>query len=180
MGGVVIAAKIAALLGLPIEVFPCREITDPADRNRSIGSVSFDEVVVQTNCHDIPQDYISHQIALLRTGLRHEWQNYYSNNLPTSLRYKPVIIVGDILKSCNSIIACLKSIMKQMPLKIIVAVPIVSAEAARKIGEIVDEVVFVQMKNEFNLGNASYVEYPAVELSEVNALLMDSKKEIEL
>jgi putative phosphoribosyl transferase len=179
-GGVIVAARTAELLNLPLNVFPCRQIADPVDKNRSIGSVSLDEVVVQGNCHDIPQDYISHQIALLRASLHSEWQKYYSNNPQVPLRYKTVIVVDDIVRSGNSMVACLKSIMKQTPLKIIVAIPIVSAEAARKIGEIADEVIFVQMKHDVQSAKDFYVEYPAVDEHEVKALLQSFEKEIEV
>lgn len=158
-GGVVVASKVSALLSLPLEVLPCRKIKDPAEQTKSIGSVCLDEVAIEHSRHDLPQNYISHQIALLRSGLRREWQNYYLEREPKSLSYKTVIVIDDIIRSGDTMIACVKSIMKQNPLRIIVAVPLVSAEGAQKIGRIADEVVFIQMKPEVRFGDNFYLNF---------------------
>ncbi len=179
-GGLVVAASIAKLLSLPLEVFPCRRIADPTDNTRSIGSVSLDSVVVQNNRRDTPQDYISHQIALLRAVLRSEWQSYFSNNPSIPLFNKTAIVVDDISMASDSLITCVTSIMKQKPAKVIIAVPIISEEAARQIGGLADEVVFVRMSNEVQSAEEFYIEYPTVEVDEVKALLRIQKREIEV
>lgn len=171
-GGVVVGAKVAELLGLQLEALPCRKIADPADRSKSIGSVCLDEVIIQPCSHDLPQDYISHQIALLIHGMQKEWQQYYPLNNPLSLRYKKVIVVDDALRTGDTMVACLKSIKRKNPLHIIAAVPLVSAEGARRIRSLVDEVVFVEMKPEVQSATDFYKHYPDVEEENVKSLLM--------
>src|SRR5690242_7709013 len=63
-GGVIVAAALADVLNLPLEVIPCRRIKDPVDNSKSIGSVSPDEIITNHCSYDIPQDYVSHQIAM--------------------------------------------------------------------------------------------------------------------
>lgn len=177
-GGVVVASKVSELLSLPLEILPCRKIKDPADQTKSIGSVSLDEVAIEHSRHDLPQDYISHQIALIRNGLRREWQSYYLEREPISFCYKAVIVIDDIIKSGDTMIACLKSILKQNPLRVIVAVPFLSAEAARKIARIVNEIVFIQMKSEAGFRDIVYVKRPASDQSDVKGLLPHLQQEV--
>lgn len=179
-GGVVVAATVAHALNLKLQVIPCRRIKHPADNTKSIGSVSVDEVVINDKTYDIPQDYISHQIALLRNSLRNETQVYCQDSSMTSIRYKTVIVVDDILQSGSTMLACLKSIGKQQPLKLIVAVPFVSAEAARVVGGIADELVFDQMFQEIRSACQYYNEFPEVDEGEVIALIKDSMKEFQI
>lgn len=174
-GGVMVASKVSELLNLPLEVLPCRKIKDPADHAKSMGSVSLDEVAIEQFRHDLPQDYISHQVTLLRNGLRKEWEKYYYKKTPIWLSGKIVIVVDDIVRSGDTMIACLKTIRKQNPLKIIVAAPLVSAEGVRKLEHVADKVVFIEMKPVVESGRDFYQEFPAVEINEVHALLLASK-----
>jgi putative phosphoribosyl transferase len=174
-GGVMVASKVSELLNLPLEVLPCRKIKDPADHTKSIGSVCLDEVAIEHFRQDLPQDYISHQITLLRNGLRKEWEEYYEKKIPIWLSGKIVIVVDDIIRSGDTMIACLKTIRKQNPLKIIVAAPLVSTEGVRKIEHVADKVVFIEMQRVVESGNGFYLEFPVVEINEVQALLIASK-----
>lgn len=179
-GGIVVAAALAKALHLDLEAIPCRRINHPADNSRSIGSVSLDEVVIDPDLHDIPQDYIIHQIALIRNALRKEVETFTRGRTTGSMHYKTVIVVDDILRSGSTMLACLKGIRKQQPLRLIVAVPFASAEAARVVGEIADEVVFNKMKPEVRFGEEYYKEFPNVGEFEVMALMEEAKKELQM
>lgn len=178
-GGVVVAAAVAQRLHLALEIFPCQEIKHPADGTRAIGSVSLDEVVVEGTSHDIPQDYISHQIALVQNCLRAELQLYGRDKLPVSFRYKTVIVVDDLLRSGDTMLACLQSIRKHQPLKLIVAVPFVSARAAMAIGTVADEIIFIRMDHEIRSAMDYYAEFPEIGEREVAALL-HAENEVEV
>ena len=145
-GGVAVGAAIAGTLFLPLGVLPCRKIPHPVDSTRTIGSISADDVFLGHCSHTIPQDYISHQIALLRDALKHDKHRYCSDEVSTSFLHKTVILVDDVLLSGDAILACIRSLRKQIPLKIVVAVPIVSAEAARIVSAETDDIVFLQME----------------------------------
>lgn len=177
-GGTVVAASLAKALHLDLEVLPCRRINHPADNSKSIGSVSLNEVVIDPDLHDIPQDYISHQIAVIRNALRKEADVFMRGKSTDSFHFKTVIVVDDILRSGSTMLACLKDIRKQQPLKLIVAVPFVSAEAARVVGEVADEVVFNKMKPGIGFGEEYYKEFPNVEERQVKALMEGAKKEL--
>ncbi|UII30658.1 hypothetical protein LVD17_20405 [Fulvivirga ulvae] len=170
-GGVCVAWVIAENLKLPLEVMPCRKIKHPTDKNKNIGSVSYSEACIHDCPFDVPQDYIYHQMALLRHAINYQQKIYYGDTEPISLQYKTVILVDDILKARDTMIACLREIRKQNPLKIVVAVPVVNVEAARTISEETDDFIFLRMRNELEGLDRYYSSFPGVNDEEVRVLL---------
>ncbi|HEY0653025.1 MAG TPA: phosphoribosyltransferase family protein [Chryseosolibacter sp.] len=179
-GGVSVASVIAEALSLPLEVMPCRKIKHPADPKKSIGSVSESEVYVHDCSHTIPQDYVYHQIVLLRNGMSAERKKYYGPEKPQSLRYRTVILVDDILSTSDTILACLRDIRKQNPLKVVVAVPIVGAEAARVVSTEADDLKFIKMEPALASPHEYFAAYPRVNDEEVKALLHSCRKNLRL
>jgi putative phosphoribosyl transferase len=175
-GGVCVAAAIANMLSLKLEVIPCRKIKHPGDNRKNIGSIGVDEVFIHDCPYTIPQDYIAHQIALLRSAIAFENKNYYGKAKPGSFRNKVVILVDDVLWSSDTIMACLRGIKKQSPLKIIVAVPVVDAEAARVIRAEADDLYFLKMENTIGSPSDHFIHFPKIDESKVIELFKSSKK----
>lgn len=174
-GGICVAAEVARMLDLTLEVAPCRRIKHPTDSKKSIGSVSDEDVFINESYLDIPQDYISHQVPMLQSAIRHERMQYYGDRKPARLLYKTVILVDDVLKCSDSMVACLRSIRRQKPLKVIVAVPVASAEAARVIRQEADEIVFLKIEQAIASGRDHFSEFPKVDGNTVKELLQASR-----
>jgi putative phosphoribosyl transferase len=174
-GGVVVAGSIADALGLPLNVLLCRKIVHPGNSKMNIGSVSLDDVVLSNDCQDIPRDYIGHQIALLRSGLISELSEYNDEYYPASVTYKTIILVDDISNSGDTLMACLRSLKKQQPLKIIVAVPYVSAKSTSLVGELADEVVFLRMDHEIHAARDYYDEFDEITIQDVKDILKHTR-----
>jgi len=177
-GGVCVAAAVAESLSLPLDIIACRKIKHPAENKRCIGSVGAKDVVVHDSSQTIPQDYVSHQIALLRSVIQYEHKLYYPDSSPASLRYKTVILVDDILKSGDAILACLLEVKRQQPLKVIVAVPVVTAEAARLVRAQVDDIHFLRIMPVIHSGNDHYANFPKVDESKVKELLVAARRRV--
>lgn len=175
-GGVCVASAIAENLELPLEIMPCRKIRHPTEKAKNIGSVSYTEACIHDCPFDVPQDYIYHQMALLRHAINYQRSFYYEDAEPVSLRYKTVILVDDTLITSDTMIACLREIRKQNPLKIIVAVPVVNTEAARVINEEADDFVFLRMRNDREGLKDHYADFPVIGDEEVRELFKKIKK----
>jgi putative phosphoribosyl transferase len=175
-GGVPVAAAIAEALSLPLEVMPCKTIKHPADAKENIGSVSVDDVFVHDCSHSIPQDYIYHQIVLLRNAISYARRNYYGLFKPQSLQYRPVILVDDFLTKSDKMMACLRSIRKQNPIKIVVAVPIVATEAARVVAAEADDIRFLKMETSPGRADSYFADFSKVDEDTVRWLLEASRK----
>jgi putative phosphoribosyl transferase len=174
-GGVKVAAAIASELSLPLEVLPCRKIKHPADSSRSIGAVSMEEAFVHANSHNIPQDYIYHQLVMLRHSMSNELSFYYGTSAPRSLKGKIVVLADDIMKSGDSMMVSIRNIRRQEPARIIAAVPIVTELAMRSLRDEVDEFLFLRTGYGLHTGHDVYEEFPRVHSDEVKDILGELK-----
>lgn len=174
-GGVCVAAAIADGLNLPLEVMPCRKIKHPVDKTQNIGSVSSNEAWVHDCPYDVPQDYIYHQMVLIRHAIDYQSKFYYGDIAPIPITGKTVILVDDILQSSDTMMACLRSLRKQNPVQIIVAVPIVSAKAGRMIKAEADDIVFLQMGAEVTSGENYFADFPQIDDNKVREMLTRSR-----
>jgi putative phosphoribosyl transferase len=169
--GVRVAAEIAKYLSLPLEVLPCKQIRHPADDSKALGSVSLTEVVVPDRNGQIPQGFVAHQIAMLKKVNASEYSFYYDGHRPLPLKYKTVIVVDDLLRSSEAMLASIREIKKQTPLKIIAAIPIVSAGAARQISAEVDDLLFLRMENEIGPATNYFHDSRKIDRNDVKRLL---------
>lgn len=174
--GVCVAATVAKYLSLPLEVIPCQRLKHPANDRKNLGSVGITEVFLYDNTGCVPQDFVAHQIAMLKIANMAEQSFYHENNPQLPLKYKTVIIVDDLLKSSEVMLACINEIKKQKPLRIIVAVPIVSAEAARIVSAEVDDTIFLRMEQEVGHARNYFANYTRIDKDQVKKLLDGSKK----
>jgi putative phosphoribosyl transferase len=155
-------------------VVPCRKIKHPANDMQTIGSVSIDDVLIHEDIHDIPQDYIYHQILMARIGIEREYNYYYANKPRPVFSDRTIIIVDDMLQENDAVLACLRSVRKQKPTSLIVAVPVIAFSALRTIREEADDVVFSRMASGFDSVRNIYSALPSVKEEEVRDLLSHS------
>lgn len=171
-GGVPIGFHLASFLHLPLEVIPCRKIKHPAHHHKTIGSVSLDEVDVHEECRDLPQDYVSHQVAMLRYSMDASNKFIHRDVKALSLKGKPVIVIDDILLSGDTMLSCLRSIKKQKPEHLIVAVPFATPHALEKIAPLVDQLIFLQKETE--RADTYYHQWKQVTEEEVHRLFQEA------
>ncbi len=143
-----IAASLANLLRLPLEIIPSRVIRHPGNPSRLIGSVTIDDFNIDDDVHDIPRDYVSHQLLLTQEAVREDYRSYYSNVSQAAFRNKTIILVDEVIISAHPVITCLKSIKRQQPHQTIVAALYMPPEAARRISGIADQLTFFEVLNE--------------------------------
>jgi putative phosphoribosyl transferase len=84
---------------------------------------------------------------------------------------KIVIVVKDIVKSKDSMLACIASIKKQRPGRVIVAVPLIREKAEKAIEKEVDDLVFLKIENRNESTDAYYENFPKVADDEVRHIL---------
>jgi predicted phosphoribosyltransferase len=149
-GGAVIGYHLAKILSLSFDVIACKSIPHPADPRKTIGSVSTDQVVIHDEGYDIPRDYIYHQIVRSQRALKAQ-QAFYRSGKPDELTIEneEVIVVGDILRSADSLIALIRTLRNQKPKKILVAASMVTPDALRQLASEIDEVVFLFVEDTF-------------------------------
>lgn len=153
-----LTVSLARVLHLPVEALPSRVVRDPADAAKVIGSVTVDAVSCLDDLHDIPRDYVAHQLLLLQCAVRKEYESYYARRVPSSFQKKTVILVDETISAPHPMSACLISVVKQRPLSVIVVAQRVTAEAARRVGEMVGQIEYLEMINDLD-ARLSYAGY---------------------
>ncbi|HZY79612.1 MAG TPA: phosphoribosyltransferase family protein [Cyclobacteriaceae bacterium] len=177
-GGVCVASPIAERLNLPLEILSCRTVKDPSDAAKSIGSVSANDVYYHDCPVGLPQDYLYFQLVRLRNEIKYDNEFYYGRNNQLDFAGRTVILVDDILKSPDTLMAAIMTIRTQRPAKVLVAVPFVEAEAARIVQAACGELVFIKMKQRINSPSEFYNNFPDVDEWAVRDLLWHSKMEL--
>lgn len=154
--GLPVAVAIARQLALPLDVIPAQRVNHPGNNALNLGSVCLTEVVMPADTGGIPQDLVAHQIAILKARNANDNRYYHQKKPPISLAHRTVIVVDDMLHSSEVLAACIHEIRKQKPGKVVVAIPIVEAEAARVLIAEVDELHFIRMEHEIGTSKKYY------------------------
>ncbi len=127
--------------------------------------------MVHDDDNTIPQDYIYHQIQLLKHVIKGQSNRYNKGHIQPSLKGRTIILADDLLITGDTMLATLKTIRKQVPEKIIVAVPNVTPEATRSIAPEIDEIIYLTIEPNNPVTDNLYAEFPEVSDEEVMALL---------
>lgn len=171
-GGIVVGCQVAKVLNLSLDIIPCSCIKHPSIPTETIGSVCMDEVLMNDDYRDLPQDYIYHQVLLQQHGLKSKYKFYRQDKAPEKIKGRIVILVTDLLLSADAIMATIKSVSRQGAEKIVVAVPVISFIAAQQLSSAVDDVIF--LLNEINeSGENVYENFEEVKEEEAKNLLLN-------
>jgi predicted phosphoribosyltransferase len=174
-GGVPLGFEIAQILHLPLELMLCKRIRHPGIYNDSIGSISLEDVIVSDAEQTIPQDYLHHLIARMKNELKSTAEFYYDSHSPIPFEERVIILVDDFLKSGHTLTACLETIKKKGPEKIIVALAFASREGLMEIAHYADElIVLKKIDDPFVLENLRQ-HLPVVTEKEVKELLVKAQ-----
>lgn len=177
-GGVPVGYHLAKILELPLEVVQCRRISHPADRTRTIGSVSMNAAQIQPGCLDVPQDYIYRKIMLYQNTMNEKYKFYSAGRPSMNLAGKTVILVDDLLRSGDTILACINGIRMEKPERLIVAVPIAATEAAVKVAHLADEFIAIFTVDKAEDVFGLYEDFPKVSDEEVKALFLKAGSDV--
>lgn len=177
-GGIHVGYYLASQLNLRLEAILCKRIKHPADNNKTIGAVSVDSVVLHEEDNQIPQDYIYHQIQLLRHVIQGQISKIYSGLEQPKLKDKTVMLVDDLIRSGDTMLACLRTIRKHQPARIIVVVPAVTPEATRAIAPEMDEIVYLTIEPSIHTISNLYADFPNVPDQEVINMLQLSRVQL--
>ena len=169
-GGVPIGYEIAKKLHLPLDIVLSKKIGHPNNTEYAIGAVSMDSITLKEH-PDVSQKYIEEEITRLRKLLRNKYDLYMGSRKPMDIEGKNIIIVDDGIATENTLLASIAMLRKRKPAKIIVAVPVLPADALSAFNRNVDELVYLIAAKNFRGVGAFYEEFHQVEDEEVINML---------
>lgn len=152
-GGVIVADEVARELELPLDVLVVRKIGHPAQREFAVGALAepdvvvLDPVVVSADAamHRNLMDIIREE----QNRLQHYRTTFHLGPLP-DLRDHAVLLVDDGLATGATTEAAVVSARKQGAARAIVATPVASGDAVRRLSKVADEVVALHVDEDFD------------------------------
>jgi putative phosphoribosyl transferase len=174
-GGVPVAYEIARALGAPLDVFVVRKLGLPGHEELAMGAIATGGLVVLDQ-HliqrlRIPDAAVRRVVADELRELERRDAAYRGNRPRPDLKGKTVILVDDGLATGATMRAAALAVREQEPARVVVAVPVASAETCEEIGEDVDEIVCGLTPAPFYAVGAWYEDFSQTSDEEVRELL---------
>jgi len=176
-GGVPVGYTIAHQLSLPLEVVLVKKIGHPVNPEYAIGSVSSTELLL-TDTEGISEKYIQSEITRLRKVMKDKYEVFMEGRKPADLTGKIAILIDDGLATGNTMLACIEHVRKSGPEKIVVAIPVSSISAHRKVKQAADEVICLYTAADFYAVGQYYENFQEVSDETVAQLLRKATTEM--
>lgn len=173
-GAVPMGYYIARELGLPLDILLSKKIGHPANPEVAVGSVSMQGRVIDPR-FNMNEDYIENQTVKIRAMLQDRYIKFMGNRASIDLKDKNVIIVDDGIATGNTMLVSVDLVRNQSPKKVIIATPVASAEAVRKLKQKADEVVCLYIPEDFMAVGQFYHDFSQVSDEEVMHFLNELK-----
>lgn len=178
-GGVVVAAEVAKILKLLLDIVVARKIGAPDDEELAIGAITpngkgvFNERLIAAM--EISDDYIHQKVIEEKEEALRRSHLYRGNRPKLNLKNKIVIVVDDGVATGYSLKAALQYVRTFKPKRVIIAVPVIAADTLSDIKKEVDEVFYLDAPWNFGAVGAFYQDFRQVEDEEVEERLKAGK-----
>jgi putative phosphoribosyl transferase len=174
-GGVVVGAEVAQALGAPLDVIIARKIGAPGNPELAIGAVAADGTSVLDDLAisetGARANYIEDAVREAQEEIARRLRLYRDDRPPVQVTGKTVALVDDGVATGATIHAALRSLRKQNPRELILAVPVGPPDTIAMLGREADRVVVLQTPEPFYAVGMYYEDFSQTTDEEVRELL---------
>jgi putative phosphoribosyl transferase len=178
-GGVPVAFEIAVTLEVRMDVLIVRKIGVPWNPEYAVGAVASDGIVVM-------DETMMHQLGLTPVGLApivraeldelERRERLYRGDEPyPELEGHTVLLVDDGLATGSTMLAAIKAVRTRSPRRVVVAVPIASAEACADLDQAADRTICLETPDPFYGVGVWYEDFSETSDEQVLALLAQAR-----
>jgi putative phosphoribosyl transferase len=171
-GGVPIGYYLAKHFDFPLDLLMTKKIGHPSNEEYAIGAVGLEDSIVE-EATNISDDYLETVLTRIRNQLKEKYKKFMGRTTPMDIHGKTAIVVDDGIATGRTILATLEMLRNRQPGKLIVAVPVASAQAAERIRQEVDELVCLYTPSTFYGVGRFYRDFSPTEDKEVMHLLKE-------
>lgn len=174
-GGVEVAVEVARALDAELDVLVVRKVGHPLQPELGLGALAedgepvFDETGLARTGLD--EDDLAEIVAAERAEARRRVEVYRGGRPPVEVTGRPVVLVDDGIATGVSARAGLRSLRSRKPSRLVLAVPVASAEALEQLAADADEEVALLVPRRFGAVSQWYERFDQTTDAEVVALL---------
>jgi predicted phosphoribosyltransferase len=174
-GGVPVAAEVARALDAPLDVFVVRKLGVPGHEEYAMGAIATGGVVL-LNDHVVRSAGVS-DAAVQRVlqdehrELERRERRYRGDRPPPDVLGNTVILVDDGLATGSTMLAAVAALRAEKPARIVVAVPVASADTCTTVRRAADDVVCSVTPEPFYAVGLWYEDFAQTTDEEVHDLL---------
>jgi len=174
-GGVPVAAEVASVLGLPLDVFLVRKLGVPGHVELAMGAIAEGGVTVRSDelikSLGISEAQVDQVAERERGELERRQRQYRGSRPPPTIRDRVVILVDDGLATGSTMEAAIRALRTLGAQRIVVAAPVGAIESCERIGRLTDEIVCAYMPPWFSAVGQWYDDFSETSDVEVQRLL---------
>lgn len=176
-GGVPVAYEVAEALGAPLDLFLVRKLGTPGHEELAMGAIASggvrvlnDEVIRR---YGVPPAAIDAVANAEQRELERREQAYRDGRTPLPLANRTVILVDDGLATGSTMRAAVEAVRQSKPSRVVVAVPVGSAETCQEFSVVADEIICGRTPESFRAVGQWYRDFDQTSDDEVRQLLSD-------
>lgn len=173
-GGVVVAAGVAQALQRPLDVLIVRKIGHPWQREFAVGALAEPDVVIFDESFKwkspVARAELDAVVAEEKERLR-EYRSQFHRSVAPALEGKMVLLVDDGLATGATAEAAVVSARQQKARRVIMAAPVASTHAVKRLRRMADDVLVLFEDPDFEAVGQYYAKFSQTTDAEVMALL---------
>lgn len=173
-GGVIVASEVADALGAPLDLVVARKLGVPWQPELAFGAVAPDAVALRDDvirAAGLDQEDVDAAIARERALLGELAERYRAGTARVPLDGRTAVIVDDGLATGATATAAVRSVRREAPGRVIVAVPVAASATARALRSEADAVVTLGEFADFRAVGQYYRDFGQVSDGDVRSRL---------
>ena len=179
-GGVVTAHEMIKELALEWDLIILRKIGAPHNKEVAIGAISYDGSYFTDEGYvhmlGVSPRYIEEEAAFQLDEIKRRMREYKGTDDFPKVRDRTVIIVDDGIATGFTLLAAVKSVKQQGASKVIIAVPVAPQDTVERLSKEVDEVICLEVPEEFYAVGMHYKNFSEVTDVEIATIMNDLRR----
>ena len=178
-GGVPVAAVVAGALDAPLDVFTVRKLGVPGYHEVAMGAIASGgarvlnhQLIAELGLREADLNAV---VAKEERELARRERVYRHGRPPLRVANRVVILVDDGLATGSTMRAAVQAIRALAPARVVVAVPVASAEACELLKHFADDVICARVPRRFYSVGRWYVDFSETSDAEVSRLVQSAE-----
>lgn len=178
-GGVVVAAEVARVLGLPLDVVAVRKVGHPWQPEYALGAVAPDDGVYVRGPDGLSDEELAAAVEAAKARAVELDRTLHAGRAPVLLEGRPCLLVDDGLATGATMIAAVRWARGRKASRVVAAVPVGASQSAAVLRREADAVVCPHELSDLGAVGVWYGAFDQVEDTEVVALLERATRDAE-